>query len=269
MALTKIDCQIYRSQGINPDRSLYAVLNPSREPGSLVAAGTIAARENIGGQVACRLALEHFLNVILELGEAPKQAFPTLQAREDSCVDAIENAFRRANTSVYEFGHQLAAGGRMAASLIGFYISERVVAVGRAGNVSAYLLRAGEICPFFTDSHSAQRETGLRETGFIGENSVVTVELSSIVLREHDKLIAFPSLLSQEQLVRLKGVASRLGLGERVAIETLVAEIYPEHGELPFVLEAEIGPEVIYLGKAERAALPTAQLRPNLKRTDV
>ena len=264
MALTKIDCQIYRSQGINPDASLYAVLNPSKEPGSLVAAGTIAARENIGGQVACRLALEHFLNVILEIGEARKLASETVQEREDACLDAIENAFRRANTSVYEFGHKLAAGGRMAASLIGFYISERVVAVGRAGNVSAYLLRAGEICPFFTDSLSAQRETG-----FIGENSVVTVELSSIVLKEHDKVVAFPSLLSQEQLVRLKGVAFRLGLGERVTLDTLVAEIYSDQEEIPFVLEAEIGPEVIYLGKAERAALPKKQLRPNLKRADV
>jgi hypothetical protein len=263
MALTKIDCQIYRSQGINPDRSLYAVFNPTKEPGSLVAAGTIAARENIGGQVACRLALEHFLNTILEQGEEVPSASCTVQEREDMCVEAIENAFRRANTSVYEFGHQLAAGGRMAASLIGFYVSERVVAVGRAGNVSAYLLRAGEICPFFTDSQSAQRETG-----FIGENSVVTVELSSIELREHDKIIAFPSLLSAEQLARLKDIAFCLAAGGQVQISQMVADIYPDQTELPFILEAEIGPEVIYLGKAARTALPN-QLRPNLKRTDV
>ena len=69
--------------------------------------------------------------------------------------------------------------------------------------------------------------------------------------------------------MRLKGVAFRLGLGERVTLDTLVAEIYSDQEEIPFVLEAEIGPEVIYLGKAERAALPKTQLRPNLKRADV
>lgn len=266
MALTRIDCQIFRGPEATPDRSLYAVINPTREPGSLVVAGAIAARDNLGGQVASRLALEHFVESILNASSAaPTAVTATMQPTEaeDRCVSLIEGAFRSANTSVYEFGHKLAAGGRMAASLIGFYIRDRVIAAGRAGSVSAYLLRDGEVCPFFTDS-----EPGEKVTGYVGENSVVTVELSSIELRAHDVIIALPTILAQEQRAILTGYALRPRSEEGSPLAPLVESLYLNTEQVAFVLQAQVGPEVIYLNRIVDGG-SAANNRPIQKTTDV
>ncbi len=244
MALTRIDCQIYRNNQSAGESSLYAVLNPTREPGTLVAVGTIAARENLGGQVACKLALEHFVEAVLDAAPDLTRSL-SIEESENRSIAVVEEAFRRANSSVYEFGHKLAAGGRMASSLIGFYIRERVVAVGRAGNVSSYLLRGSEVCPFFNDAGGAERHSG-----FVGENSVVTVELSSIELRAHDIVIAFPTLLSDAQRGTLAQIAFRAQVSSKIDAAELSRAIYGDQKPLPFVLQAQLGPEVIYLNKA-------------------
>lgn len=255
MALTRIDCQIFRGADCTPERSLYAVINPTREPGSLVAAGSIAARDNLGGQVACRLSLEHFVESILEgsAGSPQVNASSGLSA-EDRCVEIIESAFRSANTSVYEFGHKLAAGGRMAASLIGFYIRDGIIAAGRAGSVSAYLIRDGEVCPFF-----AEGAAGEKGTGFVGENSVVTVELSSIELRAHDLIIALPTVLGEEQRAILTGYALRPLSEESRPLTPLIEALYLNTGQIAFALQAQVGPEVIYLNRVASGTVKPAQ----------
>lgn len=245
MALTRIDCQIFRDIQSTAENSLYTVLNPARQPGSLVAVGTVAARDNLGGQVACKLALEHFVEAILDSSAVASSTVDSVHQAEDRCVGIIEEAFRRANTSVYEFGHKLAAGGRMAASLIGFYLRERVVAVGRAGNVSAYLLRGAEVCPFFSDASN-----GEKNSGFVGENSVVTVELSSIDVRAHDQIVVFSAILSETQRETLAQYAFRAEVARAVDIESLSRALFGADKPLAFVLQAQVGPEVIYLNKA-------------------
>lgn len=248
MALTRIDCLVHRGAKNSVENSLYAVLNPTREPGSLVAAGAVAARDNLGGHVACKISLERFVEAMLDGAADFSRNVPesaSMTVIEDRCVAIIEDAFRRANNSVYEFGHKLAAGGRMAASLIGFYLKDRAVAVGRAGNASAYLLRGAEVCPFFTDSAATERSTG-----FVGENSVVTVELSSIAARAHDIIVVFPSLLSEVQKKTLANHAFRAEVARAVDVAAMVKDMYPDQQTVPFVLQAQIGPEVIYLNKA-------------------
>lgn len=243
MALTRIDCQIFRGSDCTPERSLYAVINPTREPGSLVAAGSIAARENLGGQVACRLSLEHFVESIL--AASPPTSVPgDSRSAEDRCVDIVESAFRSANSSVYEFGHKLAAGGRMAASLVGFYVRDGLIAAGRAGGVSAYLIRNGEVCPFFGEGSA-----GEKGTGFVGENSVVTVELSSIELRAHDLIIALPSVLGEEQRAILTGYALRPHSEDSRPLAPLIESLYLNTRQVAFALQAQVGPEVIYLNR--------------------
>jgi hypothetical protein len=240
MALTKIDYQVYRGSEASLEKSLYSAINPRQQPGCLLTAAAVAGRDNIGGQVACKLALEHFLESLLDV-VAPV-GLTTIEQFEDYYVGHIETAFRRANTSVYDFGHKLAAGGRMAASLVGFYLQERVVAIGRAGTVSAYLLRGSEVCPFFTESLD-----GDKLPGFLGENSIVTVELSSIELRPHDVIIVLPTLLDSEQQAALRTYVFSNSLNREHDLFEIVKVLYPNTENIGFVLQAVIGPEVIYL----------------------
>ena len=67
---------------------------------------------------------------------------------EELIIDVIKNA----NESVYSFGHKLAAGGRMASSLLGIVIEENTIAAGRVGAGSAYLYREGDLFSFFESS---------------------------------------------------------------------------------------------------------------------
>jgi len=217
--------------------------------------------------VACRLGLEHFVESILTAAESVRGAGreENLAEAEDRCVSIIEGAFRSANTSVYEFGHKLAAGGRMAASLVGLFIRDRVIAAGRAGNVSAFLIRHGEVCPFFADA-----EQGEKTTGFVGENSVVTVELSSIELQAYDRIIALPSVLTAEQRSILAGYAvrprfeNRDGSSDGAELLPLVQSLYPQTAQVAFALQAQVGPEVIYLTQVAGGSG-----RPAQKLTDV
>ena len=242
MALTRIDCRIYRGEKISSEKALYAVLNPRRQPGSLVAAGAVAARDNLGGQVGCRLALEHFVEAMLDGASDATREKRTAAEAEDLCVTILEGAFRRANTSVYEFGHKLAAGGRMAASLVGFYVTDGLIAAGRAGGVSAYLFRGPEVCPFFSEAPD-----GEKNTGFVGENSVLTVELSSIELQPHDLIVALPTILDADQQVRLREYVCQEDLMAAGELEGLVEMLYSDPELVAFALQAQVGPEVIYL----------------------
>src|SRR5438552_1732011 len=69
MALTRIDCQITRTLPYSLEDSSYVAFNSTKHPGSLVVGASRAARESIGGQVACRLALESFVEGALDCGQ--------------------------------------------------------------------------------------------------------------------------------------------------------------------------------------------------------
>jgi hypothetical protein len=142
MLYTKIDCRYFSlPQSELKIPASFVTINPEAKPGSLVLAGSSAFSKSIGAQVACKLSLEHFIEGTLDFFKNPKEA--EILPQQTLTQALLESAFRKANISVYEFGHKLSAGGRMAASLIGLVIKDNLVTAGRVGAWSAYLLRGG------------------------------------------------------------------------------------------------------------------------------
>jgi serine/threonine protein phosphatase PrpC len=70
----------------------------------------------------------------------------------------LEYAFKNANHSVYTFGHKLAAGGKMAASLLGLALVNDVLTVGRVGDGIGYLVRNGHVFQFFQNLNFSETQ---------------------------------------------------------------------------------------------------------------
>jgi hypothetical protein len=246
MGLTRIDCDIFCTDEILRGGS-YAVLNPNREPGCLVAGFAQAVREGLGGKVACKLALEHFVEAALDYCGENKNVGASAE-KQDRNLGLLEDAFRRANRSVYEFGHRLAAGGRMSASLLGLVVRGDAVAVGRVNHGAVFLVRGGEAFPFYQDNRSPEERD--RTRNYVGSNSIVDVELVEVPIEEGDVLVILngthePDFISSltyqlpDIVVEAEGDPYRVA--QRVAacppIQTLV-------------MAAKIGPRAIYLNEA-------------------
>src|SRR4051794_26630480 len=99
--LSRIDCHIFRGAEASIDTSSYIALNPTRKPGSLLIAASTAVRESIGSQVACRLALEHFVNGVLSFFEDGRHANQTGSdgVQDEISQEILEAAFKNANAS--------------------------------------------------------------------------------------------------------------------------------------------------------------------------
>lgn len=237
MALTHLTCQYFRGGDASADRSSYVALNPHREPGSLVFAGACAAQESISSQVACRLALEHFVDGVLKFYDQPIEVGQQLP---EMSLEVLETAFRNANNSVYDFGHKLAAGGRMAASLLGLVIEQRSIASGRVGPGSAYLLRQGELFPFFDSGEPDCAQ-------LVGSQSLLPVELASVEIEQDDLILAFHSVLDEYQETILRATVDELEVNSEVPNAELFELVFPESSKVPFSMVARVGPDAIYL----------------------
>ncbi len=261
MALTRLDCHLYRGANAAHDGSSFVAFNPSLQPAQMVFAGSAAVRESVGSQVAYRLALDYFM-----LGVEAHYAQPAGEARvpgdEGTVVKALEDAFRSANTSVYGFGHKLAAGGRMAASLLGVVIEAGRLATGRVGYGSVYLFRNNELFPFFDTPESEVAKVGdarecpdefeSRRSSFIGSNSMVDVELASVMLQADDVLCVFSRPLTTLNETVLFECLESLSFDTPAAkqpaevAERLCNEVFTEPESLAFAMVARVGPEAIY-----------------------
>ena len=249
MGLTRLDCNIYRGPGASIDTSAFTVLNPGRRPGSLVIASSSAIREGIGSQVACRLSLDHFVGGVLAFYDRSGAAGEAAEgAKDEISVEVLEAAFKNANTSVYDFGHKLAAGGRMAASLLGLVVEGDVVAAGRAGGGSAYLYRGGELFPFF------ERRDDLKEDSFVGSQSLVTVELASVPIEESDRLLVFSRVIDEVEEDKLSQVLRDSPKEFSESVENIVTAIFRDTHELGFSMSAQLGPRAILLRDAVKSA---------------
>ena len=240
MSLTRIDCQIFRPDKAQGDLSSYVALNPSGMPGSFVVANAHAARAGIGAQVACKLSLEHFVNGVLDYftGEI---GVP----EGEISLAVLESAFKKANSSVYEFGHKLAAGGRLSASMLGIVVEDSSIAAGRVGPCSAYLYREKELFPFFETLNPED----ISEDDFVGAKSLVTVELASVPVQEGDRLFAFSSMLSELNERKLSKFAENMDLEREGECESCVETVFGDSPPESFSLVAEIGPDTIYLSE--------------------
>ena len=249
MALTRLDCHLYRGARAELDGSSFVVLNPSQKPGTVVVSCAAAVRTGIGSQVACKLSLEHFVNGVLDFyGKPHDRAQDTVSSVS---VEVLEAAFKSANTSVYEFGHKLAAGGRLAACLLGLVIEDDVIAAGRAGAGSAYLFRQGELFPFFETKEIAQGEDT-----WVGSQSLVTVELASVPIQESDRLVVFSQTLRESQEERLRHVLSDAEELSAEVLELVVKNTVDAPHELAFACAAQLGPKTIYLSEPLPDGLP-------------
>ena len=238
MSLTRLDCHFYQGKRINFDHSCFTAVNPDKTPGSLVIAGATAARESISSQVACKLAVERFVEGVF--------SFFDLEYIDssDKSEQILESAFRHANDQVYHFGHKLAAGGRTAASLVGVVIQDDVISAGRVGGGAVYLFRDGEVMPFFAEQAG---HTVL--DSYLGAQPLVSVDIASIPAHESDQVYVLSEELnddSQTLLARISSESSPKGFDP---CEDIVHSIYREHEEVGFIAHAQIGPEAIYLDK--------------------
>jgi hypothetical protein len=265
MALTRIDSSLYRGRKAADDASSYVSLNPLARPSQLVFAGATAIRSGLGSQVAYRLALDYFMKgVESHYVKLPAQE---LSSRSDeSVVSVIEDAFRSANSSVYSFGHKLAAGGRMSASLLGLVIESGRLSTGRVGYGSVYLFRKKQLFPFFEhperdestkvgDAAEFPDEATMRQRAFVGSNSIVDVELASVVLEPGDVLCVFSRPLTSlnetllfECLETLhgEGFPDDFEGGVSEVAERICNDVFTEPESLSFAAIISVGPDVIY-----------------------
>jgi hypothetical protein len=248
MSLTRVDCHYYVPSQSELGTSAFVVLNPVSRPGAVVAAGSTALRDNIGSQVACKLAIEHFVSSVLGNFD-PAAGQPQVNEIQDGdSVKVLEEAFKLANSSVYSFGHKLAAAGRMGATLIGLVIAGRSVAVARAGEGAAFLLRQGQVFPFFEEKKRAETAEQAQEQ-LVGAHSLVSVELASVPIDAGDVVLLLSRVPSEAQQRRLSVVLKGMSVSDGNPSETLVRRVFDDDTLPHFTLLVRIGPEAIYLHK--------------------
>lgn len=240
MSFTRIDSHFLRGPAASSDASSYVGLNPRGIPGSFVAAGASAVRKSVGGQVACKLSIEHFVEAMLSYFDNQPAS------GQHPSVEALEVAFKRANTSVYEFGHKLAAGGRMAASLIALVVEDEMIGVGRVGQGSAYLIRSGEVLPFL---ESVEEEYGDPAVGkYVGTQSLVSAELANVPIQEHDVVLLFSEMLDAARERELVKHAPAVEWGAQAERAAFARRIFAGRDDYAFIIATQIGPRAIYLG---------------------
>ncbi len=265
MALTRLDCDFFRGEKAPSDVSSFVALNPVAQPAKMVFAGSSVVRGGLGSQVAYRLALDYFVHGV-EVHYAGLPRDVRAERDEDAVLGVLEDAFRSANSSVYSFGHKLAAGGRMAASLLGVVIENGKLATGRVGTGSVYLFRDNQLFPFFElpegesvrvgDASEFPDESVAYRKAFVGANSLVDVELASVGLQGEDIVCVFSRPLTAlnetllfECLETL--VSEGFPLLQQAQVATRVcSEVFTEPDSLSFAMVLSVGPEVVYCAKA-------------------
>lgn len=246
---TKIDLFFYRAGRSAAEEAAYVAFNPSLTPGSLVAATSVTSRESISNQVAAKMALERFVEGVLDFF-ASGAADSKSRTEDERSLQVLEAAFKKANASVYQFGHKLAAGGRMSASLLGLVIEERCVAAGRAGRASAYLSRGASLFPFFDQPRDVGMNEHQAREQLVGAHSMVAVELASVPVEPNDVIVAFAEPLTEGEELRLRDLVQSVDMGSANPAEALVRGLFGREREVTFALLAVVGPAAIYLDRA-------------------
>lgn len=246
MTLTRIDCDLQYGNQITQGTSGFVAFNPSIKPGSFVVAGTLAMVDSLGSQVACKLGIEHFVNSVLGYFERSDE---TNSARERG-LGAVEIGFKGANDSVYEFGHRLAAGGRLAASMISLIVEDSTASAGRVGEGGAYLIRRGELFGFFGPTKKSN--SGILD-GLVGTQAKVSVEIASVPIEESDIILVFSQSFEVEDEKKLIPIAKRsinqsLNAGLINADGSSCKNLCKQLAITPaFAMVAWVGPDTIYL----------------------
>lgn len=236
-SLTKIDCDFFRGASVAPGRASFVAINPTAKPGSLVMAGTSVIDDGIKGQVGCRLALEHFVEGVLDYYAQGKRR---REAADDS-VAILEAGFKRANRSVFDFSQKMLASGKLTSSLIGVVIEDDFVSVGRVGFGGVYVYRGGEVAPFLDSA-------GERPM-MLGADATVQVQLATLGLEGCDEVIVVSRELSGIEAQSVAGCIKGAEEDERLDLSTIVG-LFNDSRNLDFACRASIGPRAIYLERS-------------------
>lgn len=266
MTLSRVDCDIFRGTEAVPDASAFVALNPVMRPAQIVFAGSTAAIPGVGAQVAYRLAIDYFVEGVIEYVTKAGSAATSVADDAESAVEVLEAAFRVANASVYGFGHKLAAAGRMAASLVAFTVDHNKFAAARVGQGSVYLFRNNQLFPFFSsegvdrsvvgDIDEYSTDSASQRQSFVGSHSIIDVEVASVTLRPGDYVVAFSrplTTLNETLLFQHLEVIVQRGFPQSQPYgmaEQMCLDVFTHADTLSFACMVGLGPEVIYCSRA-------------------
>jgi len=159
------------------------------EPPPLFFAALFGTRENISSQIAVQMSIDAFIEKALETAEAPRDPSISISSA------IVREAFKEANTRVYQYAHRMGAGGTMGAvGAAGCYAGGRFT-MARVGSFSGYLVRQRDCVPLFTSEEKPSAPGTL--TRFVGANAQVLVDMATLEVSAGD-LVAFTSLSGLE-----------------------------------------------------------------------
>jgi hypothetical protein len=177
-------CQIKRGEKAFSDGSSFCVVSPLLVP-SLLLVSVYAPRMGLGSQVAAKLSVEKTIEFFFtRLHSLPHNG------EGADLLGVLEEVILKVNEVVYRFGHQLAAGGRCATTLLATLIEPQRASVARVGSGQVFVVRKGRAYPFF-EKRSSSLE-GLQPYGaqpLLGSHAEVMVELSSVQLTSGDGIL--------------------------------------------------------------------------------
>lgn len=241
MTISKIDCDIFRGEDANLNSSSYSVLNPGKTPGCMSFCGAYAVKESLGSKLACTLSIERFNEAVT--GFYQNRIVTKSEDEEQISQSVLELAFKQTNSAVYNFGHKLAAGGKMAASVMGAVLDNNSIAVGKIGAWSAYLVRDNFLYPFF---ETARVEESI-ERPFLGSQLGVNVQTTFVPIEPDDIFLAFSKKLSQKEEQNLLDLVKELNTVVPNMARHITEFTCNDSKEIAFALYSKVGPTSIYL----------------------
>ena len=97
MRFTRFDCHISTGRSLSGRQEAYNVFNPLGHPGCAAIALASAPRNGVSAQVACSLALEHYVEAVTAFFEARETPLAAdLDAQTELNLELLESAFRDA-----------------------------------------------------------------------------------------------------------------------------------------------------------------------------
>lgn len=214
MALTRLDCDLFRGGRSGGDVARCVACNPHAQPGRLAFVGSAVASRGSSSHAGHEMACESFLRGVQDFFDdgsmqAQRSASAEGASDEEWLVAGLERAFRTANSSVFGYAQRMGLGGSMAVSMLGVLVDRGQLSSARVGAASVYLFRNRQLFPFFEPPQgeagagvgdykefSESTAAGVVARGALGTLAVVDMDVASIALCSGDMVAAFSRPLS-------------------------------------------------------------------------
>lgn len=133
----------------------------------------------------------------------------------------------------------------MSAHLMSLVLEGEVASAARIGTGGVYLCREGRAFPFFDPG--SRSSTDIHPEGLVGAHSLVSVELSTIQVREYDTLLFVAGTLNDEQEARLSYTIDHVLEHSVRPSAALARTLFSRREEPPFTMIMKLGQEIIEL----------------------